>query len=46
VESVIGLYKSELVRNKGPWRGLDDAEIATLEWIDWWTANARTTDGD
>jgi putative transposase len=36
VESVIGLYKTELVRNKGPWRGLDDLEIATLEWVDWW----------
>jgi putative transposase len=36
LESVIGLYKTELVRNKGPWRGLDDIEIATLEWVDWW----------
>jgi putative transposase len=35
-ESVIGLYKTELVRNKGPWRGLDDVEIATLVWVDWW----------
>ena len=35
-ESVIGLFKTELVRNKGPWRGLDDLEIATLEWVDWW----------
>jgi putative transposase len=35
-ESVIGLYKAELVRNRGPWRGLDDLELATLEWIDWW----------
>jgi len=35
-ESVIGLYKAELVRNKGPWRGLDDLELATLEWVDWW----------
>ncbi len=34
-ESVIGLYKTELVRRKGPWRGLDDLEFATLEWIDW-----------
>ncbi len=30
-----GLYKTELVRNKGPWRGLDDLELATLEWVDW-----------
>ena len=35
-ESVIGLYKTELIRNKGPWSGLDDLEIATLEWVDWW----------
>ena len=34
-ESVIGLYKTELVRRKGPWRGLDDLEFATLEWVDW-----------
>lgn len=35
-ESVIGLYKTELVRNMGPWRGLDDLELGTLEWVDWW----------
>jgi putative transposase len=34
-ESVNGLYKTELVRNKGPWRDLDDLELATLEWVDW-----------
>ena len=34
-ESIIGLYKTELVRNKGPWKGLDDLELATLEWVDW-----------
>ena len=34
-ESVIGLYKTELVRKRGPWRGLDDLELATLEWVDW-----------
>ena len=30
-ESVIGLYKAELVHRRGPWRGLDDLELATLE---------------
>jgi putative transposase len=35
-ETIIGLYKTELVRNKGPWRGLDDLELATLEWVDWY----------
>jgi putative transposase len=34
-ESIIGLYKTELIRRRGPWRGLDDLEIATLEWVDW-----------
>jgi putative transposase len=34
-ETINGLYKTELVRNKGPWRGLEDLELATLEWVDW-----------
>jgi len=34
-ETVIGLYKTELVRRQGSWRGLDDLEFATLEWVDW-----------
>ena len=34
-ESLMGLFKTELVRQKGPFRGLDDLEIATLEWVDW-----------
>jgi putative transposase len=35
-ESVIGLYKTELVRRKGPWKTIDDLELATLEWVDWY----------
>ena len=34
-ESVIGLYKTELIKPKRPWKGLDDLEIATAEWVDW-----------
>ena len=34
-ESVIGLYKTELIRHRGPWRDLDQVEYATLEYIDW-----------
>ena len=34
-ETIIGLYKTELVRHRGPWRGLEDLELATLEWVDW-----------
>jgi putative transposase len=35
-ESVIGLYKTELTRPRGPWRSIDEVELSTLEWIDWW----------
>jgi transposase InsO family protein len=34
-ESVIGLYKTELIRRRGPWKGIDEVEYATLEWVDW-----------
>jgi putative transposase len=34
-ESVIGLYKTEVIRSRGPWRGLEDVEFATLEWVAW-----------
>jgi putative transposase len=35
-ESIIGLFKTELIRRKGPWRNLDAVELATLEWVDWY----------
>ena len=35
-ESVIGLYKSELIFNRGPWRTVEDVELATLAWVHWW----------
>jgi putative transposase len=34
-ETIIGLYKSELIRRRGPWKGIDQVEYATLEWVDW-----------
>jgi putative transposase len=34
-ETIIGLYKAELIRRRGPWRALDEVEYATLEWVDW-----------
>jgi putative transposase len=34
-ESQIGLFKTELIRRRGPWRNVDDVELATLEWVDW-----------
>jgi putative transposase len=34
-ETINGLYKTEVIRKKGPWRTLEDVEFATLEWVDW-----------
>ncbi len=34
-ESIIGLYKTELIRQRGPWRNLEDVEFATLTWVNW-----------
>lgn len=34
-ESVIGLYKTEVIHQRGPWRNLEAVEFATLEWIAW-----------
>lgn len=35
-ESVVGLFKTELIRMKGPWRTLEQVELAAAEWIDWY----------
>lgn len=35
-ETVIGLHKTELIKPQRPWKGLDDLEIATAEWVDWY----------
>jgi putative transposase len=34
-ESIIGLYKTEVIRCRGPWRHVEAVEFATLEWVDW-----------
>ena len=34
-ESVIGLYKTEVILRKGPWKNSEDVEFKTLEWVDW-----------
>lgn len=34
-ESLIGLYKTECTKHEGPWRGVDDLELATLSWVSW-----------
>ena len=34
-ETINGLYKTEVIRRRGPWRNVDAVEYATLEWVDW-----------
>lgn len=34
-ETINGLYKTEVIRHRGPWRTIDEVEFATLEWVDW-----------
>jgi len=34
-ETLIGLYKAEVIHRRGPWRHLDAVEYATLQWVDW-----------
>ena len=46
-ESVFGLYKSELMSLQGPWRTVDDVELATLSWVHWWnSARLHSAIGD
>ena len=35
-ESVNSLYKGELIARRGPWRSVEQVELATAEWVDWW----------
>jgi putative transposase len=34
-ETINGLYKAEMIHRRGPWRGFEAVEFATLEWVDW-----------
>ena len=37
-ETVNGLYKTELIRRQGPWRTVEDVELATLSWVHWFNS--------
>ena len=37
-ESVIGLFKTEVIRRRGPWKGIEDVEFATLTWVAWYNS--------
>ena len=40
-ESVIGLFKTELIKPRGPWRTAEQVEIATLDYVDWFNNRRR-----
>ena len=33
-ETINGLYKTEVIRRRGPWKNIEEIEYATLEWVD------------
>ena len=35
-ESINGLFKTEVIRRRGPWRNVDAVELATAQWVDWY----------
>ena len=38
-ETVNGLYKAELINRRGPWRSVEQVELATSEWVHWWNTS-------
>ena len=41
---MIGLYKTEVIRKDGPWKGVDDVEFATLDWVSGSTSSGTIGD--
>ena len=35
-ESLIGLYKTELIKPRGPWHNREEVDVATAAWVDWY----------
>src|SRR5438552_2042667 len=40
-ETVNGLYKAELINPNGPWRSVEQVELATAFWVDFWNTRRR-----
>ena len=46
-ETTVGLYKTECVHFDGPWKTVEELELATLIWVDWWnTIRLHSSIGD
>jgi transposase InsO family protein len=35
-ETIIGLFKTEVIHHRGPWKGMEDVEFAALCWVSWY----------
>ena len=35
-ESAIGLFKTEVIKKRAPWKTVDEVELATARWVEWW----------
>jgi hypothetical protein len=42
-ETINGLYKTEVIKHRGPWRTVEQVEYATAEWVDWSTTDGSTS---
>ena len=40
-EAVIGLFKKREIYRRGPWKGLEDVEFATLECVAWYNGSRQ-----
>ena len=36
-ETINGLYKAQLIHRRAPWKTVESLELATLEWVTWFT---------
>ena len=36
-ETINGLYKTELIKPRKPWRTIEDVEVATAKWVHWFS---------
>jgi putative transposase len=45
-EALNALYKTELIRARGPWRTVEQVELATLEYVWWWNNQRRHSELD
>ncbi|MCK8469044.1 IS3 family transposase [Microbacterium sp. KSW4-16] len=40
-EAINNLYKTDLIPQQGPWRTVEQVELATLDWVWWWNNQRR-----